>query len=511
MSESKVLFALTQDQTYHTTDVASKLEGLEEMGLGEYYDQGFLNEHIAELRENDAGNFSFDWHMHNPPGQWMSDNITTPNTVIKEPATLDNVAEHMEHVQPEYLVLSSFLGGYSQFKEISRFVRHEYPNTKIVAGSVGALLNETVQHADYRIKGDQVTDLRAILGEQIDAPLKPVTIRSDTNTYFNGMHKESSYGLTVGSLGCHYGCDFCPSTAQFGKSYSAPFTAESIKESIIASKEAFAPDADSFTISLAEPQGMGNVALWKEILASCRDLPFTCDLVTTTSSKIIQRYTPEELTEGNLRVTTVNIGVESLINGYRKNKNVDLKSVIQRLQGSGISIVSTFIVGFDWHTKENVRQEVDLLAELDSDGYIVANLEMQPGTPVFEAYRRSGRIKDVPPHLLNFYGYQAFEHPHFKPGFNDMLPLLSEVEDRLADGNQVFSSNLTTFLNRNNQAEATKRAELTAEIKEFTAKLSEDLSDADKQSQIDRFSAELYFKKAFRQMDLFHPFILSTN
>lgn len=203
--------------------------------------------------------------------------------------------------------------------------------------------------------------------------------------------------------------------------------------------------------------------------------------------------------------------MESLLNGYSKNSGVDLKALNTHLQSAGINVVSTFIVGLDWHTKENVREEVRLLKDLGSSGYIVANLEMQPGTPLYALYKRNGRLLDVPPELLNFYGYQAYTHPAFRSGFNDMLPLLREIEEELCDGDQVFGSNLDIYLNRRNEAEARQRLELSGHIETYRKSLDRRLSDADVAAAVGKFTAELYFKHVFRQVDLFHPFILSTN
>jgi pyruvate-formate lyase-activating enzyme len=508
----EILFTIAQDNSYNTTSVAAKLEGLRRKGFERYYDNKFLEEYITKVRqERKEDAFSFSWCPYNAPGQWMSENISLPNKVIPEPITLEKVKEELDSGRFDYIVIATYLSGYSTFREIANYVRKKHPEVKVVAASVGALVSESSQLADFTLKGDQVGDLRAIIGQPQTDSLKVVTVRSDTATRFNGIAKKGSYALLVSSLGCMYGCDFCPATAQFGKEYMAPFSAQEIKQAIISTHDKIAPDSNVFTVSVAEPQGLGNVKLWKEVFRLCRDLPFQCDLVSTTSSKVIQRYSLDELTSGALRLSTVNIGVESLLQGYRKNQGVDLKALNSRLQEAGINVVSTFIVGLDWQTKENIREEVRLLKDLGSSGYIVANLEMQPGTPLYTAFKRSGRLLDVPPELLSFYGYQAFTHPHFASGFNDMLPLLGDIEDELAEGNQTLGANLRVFLKRKSESEAKQRSIINQIIRDFSSSLDPKAYKDDVSIVVDKFSAELYFHLAFRQMDLFHPFILSTN
>lgn len=504
----EILFTLAQDISYNTTDLVAKLKGLRAKSFEEYYDPKFLDEFISAREQKQGDGFSFDWYPQNAPGQWMSQNVSAPGTVIPEPITLERIQEELEDEKFGYVVIATYLSGYGTFKDVANYVRQKRPDVKVIAAATGALIEESSQLVDYTLKGDQVSDLRAIIGQpQID-PLKVVSVRSDTRTHFDGVTKKGSYALLISSLGCMYGCDFCPSTAQFGTNFVAPFSAEEIKDEIVAARDKISPGSKVFSVSLAEPQGLGNIRLWKEIFRLCRDLPFRCDLVSTTSSKVIQKYSLDELTQGALRLSTINIGVESLLQGYHKNKNVDLKAVINRLQNAGINVVSTFIVGLDWHTKENVRDEIKLLRDLGSSGYIAANLEMKPKTPLYNVYKTSGRLLEVPPELLSFYGYQAFTHPHFAAGFNDMLPLLEEIDEELSDGNRTLGANLAVYLSRQYEPDSQQRSTINRMLADFKAGLDPEAYPDGVSIAVEKFAAQLYFHLAFCQMDLFHPFII---
>jgi len=506
----EILFTIARDPTYDSRKAVDKLEGLSQKGFEKFYDVKLVNDYI-EQQKNKPNQFSFNWGPYNVPGQWMSENISVPSKVIAEPITLDRTKEELESGKYDHIVISTYLSGYSTFRNIAGYVRAKHPEVKIIAASVGALISESSELSDFTVRGDQVGDLRAIIGQSKTDPLKVVSVQSDTETEFNGVRKKASYALLISSLGCMYGCDFCPATAQFGQEYRAPFSAAEIMNSIISAHETIAPESKIFTVSLAEPQGLGNIWLWKEVFKLCRDLPFQCEIVSTTSSKVIQKYNLDELTSGALRLSTVNIGVESLLQGYEKNQGIDLKSTIYKLQQAGINVVCTYILGLDWQTKDNIKEEVKLLKDLGSSGYIVSNLEMQPGTPLYNAYKKNGRLLDVPPELLSFYGYQAYIHPNFISGFNDMLPLIGEVEDELSNGEQTLGANLRVFLQRKNQAELKQRSIIKKMLKDFSASVDPG-SYVDGISIIeDKFAAELYFHLAFRNVDLFHPYILSTN
>ncbi|MBU1322985.1 hypothetical protein KKE48_03155 [Patescibacteria group bacterium] len=506
----EILFTIAQDNSYNSTDWTTRLEGPQRKGLGKYYDQAFIESYLEKIKRQDNP-FSFNWYPYNAPGQWMAENINQPSTVITEPITLERADQELDRGEYGYLVIATYLSGYSTFREIAKFAHEKYPKVKVIAASVGALLTESSELADYQLKGSQVHDLRDIIGQPRNEPLKVVTVRSDTETRFDGIAKKASYALLISSLGCMYGCDICPSTAQFGKDYVSPFSAHEIKEAIIGAHNKIAPESQTFTVSIAEPQGLGNIRLWQEVFELCRDLPFQCELVSTTSSRVIQKYSIDELTMGALRLSTVNIGVESLLRGYEKNNGVDLKAEINRLQEAGINVVTTSILGLDWHTRENIAQEVALLKNLESSGYIVANLKMQPGTPLYNKYKQEGRLLDVPPELLSFYGYQSFIHPHFATGFNDMLPLLHNVGQELSEGTNALTANLNVFLKRRNNSEASKRKVISGMLNNFKTLLDSDQYPPEIYPVVDKFAAELYFHLAFRQMDLFHPYILWTH
>ena len=506
-----ILFTIAQDNSYNTVDWTTRLEGLRRKGLGRYYDEAFLDGFFDRVSQKGNNPLSFNWYPHNVPGVWMAQNIDRPGTVITEPITAETAEQELATGRYGYLVIATYLSGYSTFKEIVSMARARYPDLKIIAASVGALLPELSQLADYVVKGSQVHDLRDIIGQPRNDPLKVVTVQSDTETTVDGITKRASYALLLSSLGCMYGCDFCPSTAQFGKEYTAPFSGQEIKEAIIDARNKIAPETEVFTVSVAEPQGLGNIRLWREVFKLCRDLPFECELVSTTSSAVLNKYSVEELTAGSLRLSTVNIGVESLIRGYDKNKGVDIKTLIAKLQEGGINVVATAILGLDWHTKENIGEEIRLLRELEASGYIVANLKMQPGTPLYYRYKREGRLLDVPPELLSFYGYQAFVHPQFAPGFNDMLPLLYDAGRELSEGKNPFAGNLEIFLNRRNPADAAKRQTILRMTNEIRNWLDPRQYPDGTPPAVEKFAAELYFHLAFRQIDLFHPFILSTH
>ncbi|GEM_PF-1458138 len=512
-----IAYAIAQSSQYNTTDQASKLEYLN--GVGQeyiakgnepFYDIGFLETHIAQLRSEQRGmNFSFTWLPENPHGAFLDVNTQRESVVMPKPITIEDI-EELIRSEPDIrtIVIAVYSNGYSCFRDVANHLRTEHPNITLVAGAVGTEFEETKNLAKYQIRGNQLDDMRRLLGEPVRARWKIPVVPSHTSVTYDGIEKMKTIGLITTSYGCPYDCDFCPSVAQYKGRYITPYTAEEIVASIHKAHELVAPDSDVMSISLADPQGLGDVRVWKEVFRICRDMGFSVELATTTSSKILRQYTIDELVGGDLSVSCVNIGVESMLNPYSKNRGVDLKEEIKRYTQGGIKIAVTFIIGHDWHTADNVWEDVQMVRGLDASGFIVSNMMMEPGTPLFQRMKSEGRLLDVPPEFYATYGFQAFTHPYFQSGFNDMTPVLSQIEEMLTQGTAVFSRDINIFLNRKNpglnQSQGRLIKELQAAEDEMRANRN---SYTDIESAITKRRAKIFYDLVVRNIDFFHPYI----
>ncbi len=498
--EGPIAYGVAQSYDYNTTNRAKQLEYLDQVGREyiqrgnpQFYDANFLEEHISALKERQAGeNFSFSWAPENPPGNFLNINTQKDGIVIRDPISIENLEKTLKN-EPDIkaLVVSIYLNGYSVFRDISEHLRKVHPEIKIIAGAVGATIPETSQLSDYSLKGNQIDDLRKLLGED-SRPLKVSVVPSHTQTTYSNQAKNSTIGVMMSSYGCFYQCDFCPATAQFKGKFTAPHSADEIISAIDYAHRMLGKEDEVISLSLADPQGMGDIPTWKEIFKRCRNLGYTVELATTTSSKILKQYSPAEITEGDLCVTCVNIGVESMLNPYAKNDNVDLKEEIKEYQSAGVKIATTFIIGHDWHSRQNIGHEIDQLQELNPSGFIVSNMMMEPDTLVFKKMQQNGRLLNVPPEFLTSYGFQAFTHPYFESGFNDMVPLLAEIEDKLNQGTAMFGRDIEIYLNRNNHR-----------ISPLQARLKDKLREADGDDE----RAMIFYSTIFRNIDLFHPYL----
>ena len=73
-------------------------------------------------------------------------------------------------------------------------------------------------------------------------------------------------------------------------------------------------------------------------------------------------------------------------------------------------------------------EEVHKLVDLDVAQIELFNLRPLPETPLWNQYQREGRLLDIPYDFCYYLpGFQPFDHPYFKPGSQDMLPLMYEI------------------------------------------------------------------------------------
>jgi radical SAM superfamily enzyme YgiQ (UPF0313 family) len=138
----------------------------------------------------------------------------------------------------------------------------------------------------------------------------------------------------------------------------------------------------------------------------------------------------------------LNIGIESFSQDYTKNaKHRETKQILKRLTDYGIGTYATFIIGFDHQTHESVWKEIKQVVDLDIYAITVHNLKILPQTPLWYDFERDGRLLNVPYDFYYIEGFQSFIHPHFKPGFEDMLPLTYDIFEYIEKerGPQVLS------------------------------------------------------------------------
>jgi len=276
-----------------------------------------------------------------------------------------------------------------------RTIRRLSPGTKIVLGGYGVtcLTQEFAQEkelaglVDYVCQEEGVCFMRKVMGEPVDRPIKQVFPAARVNF----MGQRFLFDNMLAALGCRAGCEFCATSAFFKyRKIRVATPAElwthlkrNIREKDVAFNWIY--DEDFF----ADPDYV------REFAALIRKDP-DFDLKKVCwggygSVRTLSRFTAEEL--AGMGVTSLWIGVESKFSELPKRQGRDIKETFDSFRKAGIQIVGSFIIGWDFHTPENVREDIDFLTSLNPTFCQVSSLMPCPGTKFWDKVVQEGRLK----------------------------------------------------------------------------------------------------------------------
>ena len=83
---------------------------------------------------------------------------------------------------------------------------------------------------------------------------------------------------------------------------------------------------------------------------------------------------------------------ESLKESHKRNTVDSYQRVVRKFHERGVTVLGTFMLGFDGDTEESIRKMPDYIEEIGVDIPRFAILTPYPGTPVFDRLEREGRI-----------------------------------------------------------------------------------------------------------------------
>jgi hypothetical protein len=398
-----------------------------------YYDRKFLEDWIEK-----CGKISLEdilYTMGNISGHFLSQNIETPSKVIDVPISIELLEKEIQSFNPTHIGFSVMLDSYQTFIDCCHFLRKKHPQIKIIAGNVGALVLETENYADYVCKGEGTYFLRQLFGEKMDISLKIPRIiakRFRPLPYNPKKFAEIPTAILTTDLGCAMGCDFCITYALYRRNYKIGNAAE-IKKALLDMGEMI--NKRDIPVMITDPTGLTDEKLWEDVIELMKGENYCFHLNTLTTSALIDRYSKKGglldkfKRSEEFEIVLLEIGLESVAEKYAKNRNANWKEIIKTLNEYGIVSALSMIIGFDYHTRQTVLQEVKDALAFDSTIFYISNLKILYETKLWYLYKEQGRLLDVPPEFRMLWGYFAFTHPHFKSGFNDCLPLMLECED----------------------------------------------------------------------------------
>lgn len=359
-------------------------------------------------------------------------------------------------------VLTIHIPKIARMVEIAREVA---PGTPIVLGGYGVLAlhhpppndrggfaRYLLDNADHLCHEEGVAFFRKVIGQDPEEPITQIKQPVATST-LRGMKNffRSRESSVLVALGCPNACEFCNTSAFYRFKKIVVSTPEQTVAALKAAWERSGRDRlmfhmlwdEDYLIDKPYVMRVGEL-MQKENLIGL--INYNC----FASIRSISQFTTEELVLAG--IASAWIGVESKfeqqavnVHNFYKRCGKDAAQVISELHRWGITIVGSCILGLDFHTPENIEEDMDYFVSLKPDFYQVAPLTPCPGTMLFERMQEEGRLYD---HYafeeVHIWSDKLFSHPHFSDG--DLTRYFDLCHEKLVNTNGPAMLNIADVM-----------------------------------------------------------------
>jgi radical SAM superfamily enzyme YgiQ (UPF0313 family) len=321
-------------------------------------------------------------------------NLEAPVTLLDFP-TLERFEEEIRAVPYDVVGISGILPNVGKVKLMCELVRRHQPEATIVVGGhvanrpgLGDLID-----ADHVVAGEGVAWFRRFLGEDANAPLRHPLIASAFGARTMGVPfgrgRSETAAAVIPSVGCPLGCNFCSTSAMFGgKGRFVSFyeSGDDLFEVMRGIEEAL--ETRSFFVMDENFLLHRKRAL--RLLALMREHGKAWALYVFSSANALRLYTDEELV--GLGVSWAWLGLEGKESAYAKLNGTDTLALVRRLQGLGIRVLGSSIVGLAEHGPDNIDAAIDHAVAHDTEFHQFMLYTPVPGTPLHAEHRANGTL-----------------------------------------------------------------------------------------------------------------------
>jgi len=351
----------------------------------------------------------------------------------------------------EYIGISFIAPNYVKAKRMAEIVREVSPETKIVLGGHGVRVPEVksdVPH-DFLCQGEGVSFFRRLLGEDPGRKITHPVLKASFGVRLLGVPVSDEWVFLCPGLGCPKGCRFCSTSHFFQRKY-VPYLKTGAElfdvcrhvEEKLGLQEFFVCDENFL---LHEKRVIETLDLMRK-----HEKPYRFSLFS--SADTISRLGVDLLAQ--LGVIRIWIGVESKLETYTKNREIDFKAMVKQLRDHGICVIASGILFLEEHDKTTIWEDIRFMVELEADFVQFMQLCPLPTTRLYLDYQARGVLRDVP--YEEWHGQHRiwFEHPHFTPeesevylrrafrhDYDTLGPSLVRTLETLLRGYQTISAN----------------------------------------------------------------------
>ncbi|MFX0025058.1 MAG: B12-binding domain-containing radical SAM protein [Candidatus Hermodarchaeota archaeon] len=363
----------------------------------------------------------------NLQGRFLAANIDTPSKVVDKPVNPEILISELEKDSYTHVGFSVISNDYSNFIQCTQAVKKYNSSIKTIAGGPGAMFEQTKDLVDYVCMGERgEIFLRKLFNEEIKRPIKLVITPSRLFWRYGNKELPTELYRIVTKMGCPFSCDFCTTPILYGEQYTGElFSPQQIHDALVEFRDQL--KKNKITVYFEEPTSLYKLKWWYEFIDLFREDSGDFAFYVYSITSVLNKLDLDRVSKSAGRIHLVNFGIESFNKNYPKNLKVDFKSLIKRLSDYGIWTNPNYIIGYDFDTKISVWDDIKKMIDLGADANTILHLHPHPMTQIWEKLISEQRLLNVPPEFHYIHGFQSFLHPHFKPGFEDMLPLLCDI------------------------------------------------------------------------------------
>jgi radical SAM superfamily enzyme YgiQ (UPF0313 family) len=316
-----------------------------------------------------------------------------------DPLALDRLA------LPDMVGITTVVANVKRGYEIADFFRGR--GVPVVMGGAQVTFNieQTLAHADAVVAGEAEGVWPQCLADFERGTFRPDRVyRRDTPYEFVRMpmprwdlvdtRKVMAVSVQV-SRGCPYACDFCLVRNMFGRTQRYRDLDNVVAELAALPRK---------QISFADDNLTGNKAYSRQLMARLKPL----GLSWTCQASIEVAYDEALLADmAQAGCSSILFGIESLNpeslkeGGKHHNSVERYEEAIRRVHTAGISVVGSFVVGFDADGPDAFDHIHDFVVRTGISYVMLNMLTAYPGTDLYTRMKREGRLNEVDPDLIN--------------------------------------------------------------------------------------------------------------
>lgn len=370
--------------------------------------------------------FSLHGHMHELFAHVIAQNLKSPTVYLEYPRKEDFLAEVDKGY--ELVGIHLFYNQVDAAFEMCKAVRQRSPRSKIVLGGYGALgiaelipPDEVTPFADYLCLGEGISFVRKLLGEPADGPITISHLpRGGMTLPWQKKYITDEIGVCVASLGCPYGCDFCGTTKMFNRKRVVLVPPKALAAEVV---RIYEEEPRTMMVAIYEEDSFLDREYVEEVGEHLRNSSLGLGLglwVLGGIRSISQWPEADRYTRiARCGIASAFLGVESKFageEGYVKREG-NTREVFEQLHRHGVATVGAWICGLDFHTRENIEEDLAFFLSLKPSMNQLSTLCPFPGTDLYRKMSKEGRIpKDLRWQDLSFFGAGGgVKYKHFEP------------------------------------------------------------------------------------------------